>query len=490
MEHADIMTQDTGATAERRFFDVDQRLFAALSGDTNPMHMDALAARRTQAGAPVVHGVHAVLWVLDQVARTTDLTALASIAVSMNRFTYLDQPVTWRATRPADDTMAVDILCDGVAVMAMRLKFGARKPAAGQDAFLAAAPANLGLATEAAEDLKDLQGWISPAAGADGMAAAFPALCQAIGEARAGGLALLSTLVGMACPGLHSIFTAFQADFLDGVAARPGIGFRVRIADPRFRVVRMAVGGAGLAATVSAFLRMPPMPIAGMAELAGWVRPDEFAGRRVLVVGGSRGLGALSARLIAAGGGQVVLTYARGEADAAAVVADIRAHRGEAACAMHQMDVSVELEPSLGGIGGVFTDLLYFATPQIRRQKAAIFVPALFYSFFHCYVLAFARLTAILLERGGEAALNVFYPSSVAVVERPEDMTEYAMAKAAGEVLAADLAAADPRLFVVVERLGRLPTDQNATVVQAEFADPVATMLPLLRRTLGGRAAG
>ena len=482
-----MVTHNTGATAERRFLDADQRWFAALSGDFNPMHMDALAARRTQAGAPVVHGVHAVLWVLDRVAGIADLAGLANVAVSMNRFTYLGQPVTWRATGPVDDTMAVDILCDGVAVMAMRLKFGARKPASGQDTFLAAAPADLSLATESAEDLNGLQGWISPAAGADAMAAAFPALCRAIGVERAGGLALLSTLVGMACPGLHSIFTAFQADLLDGVAARPGIGFRVRIADPRFRVVRMAVGGAGIAANVSAFLRMPPMPGAAMADLAGLVPPDEFAGRRVLLVGGSRGLGALSARLIAAGGGQVVLTYARGAADAAAVVADIRAHRGAAACEMHQMDVSLELEPSLGGIGGVFTDLLYFATPQIRRQKSAVFVPALHDAFFRCYVLAFARLTAILLERGGEAPLNVFYPSSVAVVDRPEEMTEYAMAKAAGEVLAADLAAADPRLHVVVERLGRLPTDQNATVVQAAFEDPVATMLPLLRRTLGRR---
>ena len=39
---------------------VDQALqerFAEFSGDRNPMHMDLVAARRTQAGAPVVHGV-------------------------------------------------------------------------------------------------------------------------------------------------------------------------------------------------------------------------------------------------------------------------------------------------------------------------------------------------------------------------------------------------------------------------------------------------
>jgi acyl dehydratase len=42
-----------------RIFDADdQQAFAALSGDVNPMHMDALQARRAQAGARVVHGMH------------------------------------------------------------------------------------------------------------------------------------------------------------------------------------------------------------------------------------------------------------------------------------------------------------------------------------------------------------------------------------------------------------------------------------------------
>ncbi len=47
-------------------FTADERLlFASLSGDVNPMHVDPIAARRTQAGAPAVHGMHMVLWTVD-----------------------------------------------------------------------------------------------------------------------------------------------------------------------------------------------------------------------------------------------------------------------------------------------------------------------------------------------------------------------------------------------------------------------------------------
>ena len=55
--------------ASRTFTEADQMRFAAVSGDRNPMHLDALLARRTQAGVPVVHGVHLLLWGLDALAR-------------------------------------------------------------------------------------------------------------------------------------------------------------------------------------------------------------------------------------------------------------------------------------------------------------------------------------------------------------------------------------------------------------------------------------
>ena len=482
------MTSQTASVPERRFTEADQQRFAALSGDRNPMHMDALAARRTQAGAPVVHGVHAVLRALDQLAASVDLSALAGIAVALNRFIYLDRAVATRITRQTETSIAADVVADGVTVITLLLKLGPRGPANSQDEFLGFESANMACVAETPEELRTVRGWIDPPAAAEELAAAFPALSAVIGAERIVGLALLSTLVGMACPGLHSIFTAFQVDVLDGVPERSGLGFYVRVADPRFRVVRMMVGGSGLRGSAAAFVRMPPMPMPTLSDVAPFVSENEFAGHRALIAGGSRGLGALSARLIAAGGGEVVITYASGADDADAVAADIRARRGEAACQIRSLDVTKALAPQLGAVRGQFTDLLYFATPPTRRQKATLFVPAIHAEFFRYYVTAFAELIALLLPSGADAKLNVFYPSSVAVVERPEEMTEYAMAKAAGEVLATDLAAADARLHMVIDRLPRLPTDQNATVVQADFADPIATMLPLLRKTFLGQA--
>ena len=54
------------ALAERVFTDEDQRHFARLSGDSNPMHLDAAVARRLLTGRQVVHGVHLLLWALER----------------------------------------------------------------------------------------------------------------------------------------------------------------------------------------------------------------------------------------------------------------------------------------------------------------------------------------------------------------------------------------------------------------------------------------
>ena len=61
-------------------------------------------------------------------------------------------------------------------------------------------------------------------------------------------------------------------------------------------------------------------------------------------------------------------------------------------------------------------------------------------------------------------------------------MTEYAMAKAAGEILSADLARSSTGSRVIVERLPRMLTDQTATTMAIKTASPLEVMLPIVRR--------
>jgi len=99
--------------------------------------------------------------------------------------------------------------------------------------------------------------------------------------------------------------------------------------------------------------------------------------------------------------------------------------------------------------------------------------------FLSVYVDGFWNLCQALRRR--QPRLSLFYPSSVAVTERPKGMTEYTMAKAAGEILCTDMNSCLGPSHVTVSRLPRLPTDQTASITPAESADPLETMLPIIR---------
>jgi hypothetical protein len=66
-------------------------------------------------------------------------------------------------------------------------------------------------------------------------------------------------------------------------------------------------------------------------------------------------------------------------------------------------------------------------------------------------------------------------------------MTEYTMAKAAGEILCADMQTFGNFGKILVQRLPRLPTDQTATISHAEVADPITIMLPIVRAVYAQR---
>ena len=54
--------------AIRKFCLSDQKDFGKFSGDINPIHMNPIDARRTLHGVCIVHGMHAVLWALEELS--------------------------------------------------------------------------------------------------------------------------------------------------------------------------------------------------------------------------------------------------------------------------------------------------------------------------------------------------------------------------------------------------------------------------------------
>jgi len=461
------------------FTEEEQELFAALSGDRNPLHMDMVLARRLLFGRRVVHGVHLLLWALDCAVdggrEITGLTAHFKAPLG------LGEPVDCQIEGAGQDKFRLT-LRNGEQLIAFADVTVAPLGDVGGPAIPGGDPSQP-CRVRMAGELSSACGSLDLTLDGRLARALFPRLAQGLPPHRLAFLLATTRLIGMECPGLHSVFAHLDVRYSPCSPAAPArLAWRVKDYAERFSRLAIAVDGPGCSGIATAFLRPPPRHQPSFAAMRGQVSPQAFLGQRALVIGGSRGLGELCSKLLAAGGASVRLTYHQGAVDAAAVRDDIVEGGGDADISPY--DVLGPAAALLAGFGeGWFpSHLYYFATPAITGN-AARFSTGKLETLCRYYAGSFVQL-AIEVRKVARGGLSVFYPSSVAVENPPANMMEYATAKAAGEAACRLLMARDEGLRIVVERLPRLPTDLTSSIIPVAAADP----LPLLRDILSRMA--
>ena len=451
--------------AERIFTLADQRSFAALSGDFNPMHMDEVAARRTIFGAPVVHGVHLLCWALESWlgSRGRPATALKSLTARFKSGVLLGEAVRARMLSDEEE-FTLRIERDQSEMVSIRGKLGAT--VAYSETLPPMHPTECRVMDPA--DVGQARGSLPLWYCAADASRLFPQLCAALPPFQLAALLATTRLVGMECPGLHSLYMAMNLSFSEEAIGGPQLNFRVARVD--FGVLRLAVDGPGFQGSLQAFLRPAPRKQAAARELAGLVSGDMFSDQRALVIGGSRGLGEVTAKLLAMGGADVTITYHRGIADAEAVAAEINSAGGR--CRVAQCDSN---HPAPIALPQPLTHFYYFATPRIASDKTVAFSAERFAEYCRYYATGFAR--TLLEVAQGVPTLDVFYPSTVFLDDAPAHMVEYCAAKAAGEEVCKQLAKNFAGWRMHAPRLPRMHTDQNNEPLPAKMEAPHIVIL-------------
>ena len=449
--------------AERSFIFEDQVHFARLSGDQNPLHVDPIWAATVFPGEVVVHGMHALLWGIES---TWPGGRFASLSATFIRPVLLGEPVTAKL-----DGDMLSIMVRGELMVTARLGLAGDSPPA-------PSVGAGGRAGGGEQEWAGRRGTVLLPADGGPLADVFPRLAAGQGADGLRGLAGLSTLVGMKCPGLCGIFTGFSVTF--GVAADT-LTYRVTRFDRRFSRITMVVEGP-LNGTVEAVVGRPEPSPPTNADLLELVKSGEFAGERPLIVGGSSGLGAVTALLLAAGGSHPVISYHRSKQAAEHIAARIDALG--AACDVISLDARNPAEglAALAALSWNGTHAYYFASPRIFRRRVELYQQKDLRDFTQFYIDGFYDLVRGLMHDRGQTPLTIFYPSSTAVADVSADLFEYALSKHAGEMLCRRLEKKYKQLSIIVERLPRIDTRQTHAFLQVPALAPHSAMLPVIRR--------
>lgn len=471
---------------EKRVSPEDQSRFASLSGDVNPLHLDPLFARRTSFGRQVVHGVHTLLWSLDRFFDTWTGPPPRGLDVRFAKPAFVGDTLCVVLAEDGGDRKRLEITASGAALVTVVLDYSAvhrRSPAF--EVTAASAPRTSPRLLDLA-DIEGLEGTLPLENGMSEATSMFPAAMRALGANVVLALITTSRVVGMECPGMHSLFSGLTVDIGNQDKATDRLDWRVAKIDARFRRVDLYVCGGGISGRLETFLRAPPTNQVPMGEVCALVGSSEFEGQHTLIIGGSRGLGEVTAKVIAAGGGIPTVTYAAGREDAEKLAAEIEAAGKH--CRTMPYDVRRPAGEQLSGLVDTPASFYYFATGSIFRRKATLYEPDLMREFLSFYVEGFYSVCSELTARKAGKLVG-FYPSTVALEKPMRELTEYSLAKQAGELLCAHLRNFTPALDIVVKRLPRILTDQTATLFPVRSASPLEVMLPIAREVQAAAVA-
>jgi NADP-dependent 3-hydroxy acid dehydrogenase YdfG len=466
----------------RTFTADDQRAFARLSGDYNPLHLDPVLARRLLFGRPIVHGLHALLWCLDHHLKSQKQPLeLRMVKANFQAGIGLGQTVCSMVTPQDEHQITIQLETDStpagwIEIVHSPLRHEQRDmlPKISSDPEtcrerlieeVAAASGNVPLYFDG-----DLAGRL------------FPNLLRVLPPMQLAVLLATTRLVGMECPGYHSIYSSLSLNFFSAAGGVPDLNYQVAECNKRLALISMKVEAPGTKGQIKAFLRPEPQRQAPFTDVRRHVEFEEFSTQRALIVGGSRGLGEVTAKLLAAGGAEVTLTYYRGEQDVRRIVEEIVSHGGNADCLLlNVLESFAGLTDRIANCSNPLY-LYYFATPFIFDAVKGRFSPQRFATFSEYYITGFLRTVHALADpTAGFGLQKVFYPSSVAIDELPLDMGEYAAAKMAGEIVCDFLQKVHPGLAIHKPRLPRIATDQTASLLPVSNHEPVPILLSHLR---------
>ena len=463
----------------------DQQWFAGFSGDYNPLHIDAVVARREMYGEVVVHGIHGVLNALNDYLETQSsggtpirmerlrVRFMRPIALGTPVRTVIRQQEGQQFRLVIEDAGQTLASIDGTLALATRSVTVPPAPPENQRR----SPRELSY-SELSDQAGQLPLWW------DAVAAStrWPSLSRLSSEGPAT-LCALTRLVGMECPGLRSIFSGFELAWSPQRNEEATMEYQVEHVDGRFSFAKMSVRGHSSSGIVEVFSRPPPQQQPTLAQVGRVVRPGEFDRVVALIIGGSRGIGEVTAKIVAAGGGAVLLTYRQGECEAQGIIDELTAAGAMARMARYEVGTSpvLELHDLARDLPSPINQLYYFPSPKIFVKQRPQFDPALFREFAACYVEGFAECCRI-SKQISQHPLHVFYPSSEALDAPVNTLTEYSAAKAAGETLCSHLDRFDQRLKVLTTRLPRIATDQTLTLTEVPSQAALDVMLPLVRQ--------
>jgi NAD(P)-dependent dehydrogenase (short-subunit alcohol dehydrogenase family) len=469
--------------------------FAESSGDRNPLHIDERFARRTPYGRPIAHGALVATAALGSADEEALLHASA-LEMQFKKPVFPGEEYTVDVVEASEAKVRIEVAGGGRVVLNLAMTVDpAVAPLPSPSSLERPTPAPVPR-EYTLEELTAAEVTISQPFAADIEALSALAVDLGAGHVPAAVLAWLaaaSFTVGMLVPGRDALFAGGRITRTSAPASGE-LTVSVSTADERMGFVSLDVllsdGGASAEMTLHTFLR-PPVPEPDRERISRFLPPSaQLEGRKVLVVGASRGLGAALAGALSTQGATVWAGFARSTEQAERLRDEfgqerIRLLQFDAANAEQTAAAFEAVRAEGGELDGVVVSAAPPPGDTILHPDATQATLDFVSTSIATALVPLAEALKLLSTDGWLVVM-----SSSALDDPPAGWPHYVMAKTALEGVAAYCARQTPARVIVV-RAPRMWTDSmNTPMGRSGAAVKEEVAAAIVRRILAGDAAG
>jgi len=444
---------------KRTFSMQDQIDFASFSGDYNSIHINEKESIKTHAGQPIVHGVHMVLWALD--AFKIGLRADSRLDID-----FLSQVNLNTEVQAVFDEAKNTIILLGdneekhCSIKIKKLSIDSNTSLSNNEVYFDRSdtePDDLEIdEITTGQKIKNLFGGQKKHLGR----IIFPYLVKNLGLDFVYEMACVSSIVGMKVPGNHSLFLNLSLSFTSKSKNKYIIVNRKHNA---LRLLSISYFGLNLNAEIKALFRPKPTQVSSISSLREeFDQQISLQNKKVLVIGGSRGIGAYVTKLCSIMGASVTFTYNSQNEEAKLIEKEILSCGGKVNCRkMNVLDIN-----DLKILDERFDYIYYFATPKILPNTSKGINKKMADYFYLFYVDTFKNIVkkSSLLNK----KTKFLYPSTTYIDDDiKDDFREYKSAKLEGESLCKSYNKKMKGNFFY-PRIPPLDTDQNLSILPSK----------------------
>ena len=458
---------------KKKFNNNDQLNFSKITGDSNPIHLDKSYAKNTLFQGIVVHGLNLVVWALEK-SISSKIKDIKRIKINFLNFVSLNEEVFVKKIKNSNKKIQLIIKSKKERKIIIENFISNEKISFQKNHHTLENKKKNSLKRK---NMKRIKGFLFLQRNKNYIKKIYTKINNAAAIEKIVRLISISRLVGVQLNNNPGVLSSIDLSF-QNTSLKNKIYFKVKKFVKKFSFCELEVEGNGIKGSIESLL-IPEISQISFNEITKGITKKILLNKKILVVGGSSGLGEITVKTLCALGANVTFTYNNNYKNSKKIITDIK--KLNLKCNLFKLDVTKIKKKDLIFLNSKkFENIFYFATPKIVATNK--FNKGLYKEYLNYYVESFKKILKI-LNQTKENKIKIFFPSTIYINKKNTKFIEYINAKKKAESLCNRFNKKNNlKYYILYERLPRILTRQSSSFYDLNYSNGSKIILKIIKK--------